>query len=200
VGLRQALLTDRVTVGVTQFDQSFRNMIDYTGDTTACGASYCNVARARSNGRELEVHVAATAHLGLDGNLTHLETKVLEPGFDTTSGGLYHQNDPLIRRPTTTWNLGAAWVDRRGSVDVRVTRVGKRTDRDFRPYPAIPVVDSAYTRTDLGADLPLVQISPALRGADLTLHVENLFDVNYQSVFNFLSPRRTVLAGARLTF
>jgi len=30
--------------------------------------------------------------------------------------------------------------------------------------------------------------------------VENLFDTNYQSVFNFLSPRRTILVGARARF
>jgi len=32
------------------------------------------------------------------------------------------------------------------------------------------------------------------------LHAENLFDANYQSVFNFLSPRRTLLIGARTSF
>ena len=38
------------------------------------------------------------------------------------------------------------------------------------------------------------------RAVALTLRVENVFDVDYQSVFNFLSPRRTILAGARATF
>ncbi|HVX39649.1 MAG TPA: TonB-dependent receptor [Gemmatimonadaceae bacterium] len=200
IGATQALLDGRLTLGITQFDQQFRNMIDYTGSTDACGASYCNVARARSNGREFEIHLAASRHISLDANLTHLETKVLTPGFDTTSGGLYHENEQLIRRPTTSWNLGGAFASRRGSFDLRVMHVGARPDRDFRPYPAIAVTDPAYTRTDLGADLPLAAFSPELRDAALTLRVENLFDVNYQSVFNFLSPRRTVLAGARVSF
>lgn len=199
-GITQSLLGDRLTLGVTQFNQRFRNMIDYTGSTDACGASYCNVARARSNGREFEAHVAATRHLAFDANLTHLETKVLTPGFDTTSGGLYKPNEQLIRRPATSWNLGGSFTSRRGNVDVRVMHVGERSDRDFRPYPAVPVTDPAYTRTDLGADLPLGPFAPQLRDAALTLHVENLFDVNYQSVFNFLSPRRTVLAGGRISF
>ena len=199
-GVTQALLDDRVTLGITQFNQRFRNMIDYTGSTDACGASYCNVARARANGRELEAHAAITGHVALEANLTHLETKVLTAGFDTSTGGLYKANEQLIRRPTTSWNVGASLTSRRGSADVRVTRVGERTDRDFRPFPAVPVTDPAYTRTDLGADLPLAPYSPELGDASLTLHVENLFDVHYQSVFNFLSPRRTILAGARLTF
>lgn len=199
-GISQSVFDDRATLGLTQFNQRFRNMIDYTGSTDACGASYCNVARARSNGRELEVHVSATRHLALEANLTHLETKVLTAGFDTTSGGLYKANEQLIRRPATSWNLGGSFTSRRGNVDVRVTHVGERSDRDFRPYPAVPVTDPAYTRTDLGADLPLGPIAPQLEDAALTLHVENLFDVKYQSVFNFLSPRRTVLAGGRVSF
>jgi vitamin B12 transporter len=200
VGLRQALFGDRLSLGVTQFNQRFRNMIDYTGSTKVCGASYCNVARAQANGREFEARVIATDQLALDANLTHLETKVLDPGFDTTTGGLYHRNEQLIRRPGTTWNVGAAYVGVRGSVDLRVLRVGRRTDRDFTPFPALPVVDPPYTRTDLGADLPLSLGGTGVKAVDLTLHVENLFDTTYQSVYKFLSPRRTVLAGARVTF
>lgn len=199
LGLRQNLFTDRVSVGVTHFDQLFRDMIDYTGSTKACGASYCNVARASARGREFEAHVTATRHLGLDANLTHLETRVLTPG-DTANGSLYVPNQQLIRRPTTTWNLGGGFVSADGSVDVRVIHVGERADRDFHPYPATSVVDPAYTRTDVGGVLPLATLSPELRAAELTLRVENLFDKQYQSVFNFLSPRRMVLVGGRVTF
>lgn len=200
LGLRQTLFGERVSVGVTQFNQRFRNMIDYTGSTNACGASYCNVARAEANGREFEVRVLPILRFALDANLTHLETRVLEPGFDTTTGGLYHRNEQLIRRPTTTWNAGAAYVGARGSVDLRVMHVGSRADRDFVPFPALPVVDPAYTRTDLGADLPLRAPGSGVKAVDLTLRVENLFDATYQSVFKYRSPRRTMFAGARVTF
>jgi vitamin B12 transporter len=199
-GVRQTLLDDRLELGVTHFDQTFRNMIDYTGSTKTCGASYCNVAPATSKGREFEARVIATRHLSFDANLTHLETKVMTPGFDTTSSGLYHKGEQLIRRPTTSWNLGSAFSVEQGSLDVRVTRVGERGDRDFRPFPAKVVVDPAYTRVDLGGSLPLRQFAPSLAGAEVTLRVENLLDTDYQSVFNFLSPRRTILVGARMTF
>ncbi len=200
LGLHQAFWNDRVDVGVTHFDQRFRNMIDYTGSTDACGASYCNVARARSLGQEFELRVAPVRRLVLDANLTHLETKVLAAGFDSSTGGLYHQGEQLIRRPTTSWNLGGTYLTSVASLDVRLVHEGERTDRDFRPFPALEVTDPAYTRTDVGADVPLARFAPQLSGAALTLHVENLFDTNYQSVFNFLSPRRTILAGARVSF
>jgi outer membrane receptor protein involved in Fe transport len=81
-----------------------------------------------------------------------------------------------------------------------VIRAGERTDRDFRPFPFVAVVDSAYTRTDIGATLGLARLSPRLATTEITLHAENLFDAKYQSVFNFLSPRRTLLIGARTSF
>jgi len=200
VGARQALFGDRLTLGLVQFGERFRNMIDYTGSTDACGASYCNVARANAAGRELEAQVGVTSHLALSGNLTHLQTRVVQAGFDTTSGGLYHQGEALIRRPTTSWNVAGTYSARGASLDLNVTHVGERSDRDFRPFPALPVTDPAYTRTDLGAVLPLRVFVADAPGLELTLHVENLFDVKYQSVFNFLTPRRVVEAGARITF
>jgi vitamin B12 transporter len=200
VGLRQSFFAERVTAGLTQFVQRFRNLIDYTGSTKACGASYCNVARASASGREVEARVVLLSGLTAEGNVTHLETRVVDPGFDTTSGGLYRAGERLIRRPTTTWHLGAAYSSSRGTIDVSVNHAGQRTDRDFRSFPAKPVVVEAYTRTDVGGELALLRRTPARASAAVTLRVENLFDVSYQSVFNFRSPGRTALAGVRLTF
>jgi vitamin B12 transporter len=200
VGLRQSFWADRASIGVTHFNQRFRNMIDYIGSTTKCGYSYCNQVRVQANGREFEVSIAPTTALHVDANLTHLETRVDSAGFDSTGSGLFHKNEQLIRRPTTSWNVGAGFNNARGSVDLRFVHVGDRPDRDFRPYPAKPVVVDAFTRTDLSGVLPLAQFAPRLDGAELTLRVENLFDKEYQSVFNFLTPRRMVLVGARMTF
>jgi vitamin B12 transporter len=200
VGLRQSFFAERFSVGMTHFAQRFRNLIDYTGSTGACGASYCNVARASATGREVEARALVVSGLTVEGNVTHLDTRVLDPGFDTTSGGLYRIGERLIRRPTTTWNLGGVYTTTRGSIDVRLNHAGKRTDRDFRPFPAKPVIVDDYTRTDVGGELVLTPHRATPMAAALTLRVENLFDVAYQSVFNFRSPGRTALAGVRLTF
>jgi vitamin B12 transporter len=199
-GFRQSLADDRLELGVTHFDQRFRDMIDYTGSSNACGASYCNVALATAKGRELDARYTPMRALTIDANLTHLETKVLTPGFDTSSSGLYRRGESLIRRPTTSWTLGGAYASSIGSVDVHVIRIGQRSDRDFRPYPSLAVIDSAYTRTDVGATIQLGRFSPKLATTEVTLHAENLFDTKYTSVFNFLSPRRTLLLGARTSF
>ncbi|HVA58709.1 MAG TPA: TonB-dependent receptor [Gemmatimonadaceae bacterium] len=197
-GVEQPVLAGRLTLGVTAFSQVFRDMIDYTGGTTACGSSYCNVARARAAGVEYEVVVAPVHFLSATFGFTHLDTRVLSAGFDTTTGGLYHLGQPLIRRPATSWNAALSAVSAsHGSVDVQFAYVGRRADRDFRPYPAVAVTMPAYLRVDLGASYPVTPL-PGDRGTTLTLRVQNLTGARYQSVFNFLAPGRTILAGFRV--
>lgn len=196
-GVEQALVHGRITVGVTAFSQTFRDMIDYTGGTTACGYSYCNVARARAAGLEYEATARPARWMTATASFTHLDTRVLTAGFDSTSGGLYHLGQALIRRPTTSWNLALAATSRsRGALDVRVSYVGRRADRDFRSYPSLPVTMPGYLRVDLGGSLPITR-APNGTGTALTLHVQNLTGARYQSVFNFLAPGRTVLVGFR---
>ncbi len=198
-GLEQGFLAGRLTLGVTAFSQTFRDMIDYTGGTTACGYSYCNVARARASGLEYQATASITDAISANAGFTHLDTRVLAAGFDTTSGGLFHLGQPLIRRPATSWNAGlSAASPSLGSLDLRLRYVGRRDDRDFRAYPAVPVTLPAYTLVDLGGTYP-VDRAPGGRGTTLTLRIQNLTGVRYQSVFNFLAPGRMILLGLRLT-
>ena len=198
-GAEQALFASRVTVGVTAFSQTFRDMIDYTGGTTACGYSYCNVARARAAGFEYEVATAPVGFLSASLGFTHLDTRVLTAGFDSTGNGLYHFGQPLIRRPATSWDAGlVATSGARGTYDVRFSYVGRRADRDYRSYPAVPVTMPGYLRVDVGGTYPIGTLARG-RGTELTLRVQNATGVRYQSVFNFLAPGRTVLLGLRAT-
>lgn len=190
-GVDQGVLGGRATVAATAFAQRFRNMIDYTGSTGACGFSYCNVAEATSRGVELEVEgrVAGPVHANL--GLTLLRTRVEEPGFDTSSAGLYRRGEALIRRPER--NLTGE-IEYRGSAltaSARVHAVGVRGDRDFTVYPARPVVLPSHERIDLAASYALRE------GTVLLLRVENAANAGYRSVYNFLTPRRTVTAGVR---
>ncbi|HEU4996597.1 MAG TPA: TonB-dependent receptor [Gemmatimonadaceae bacterium] len=192
VGVEQGFLEGRVQASVTAFAQRFRNMIDYTGDTTSCGFSYCNVAEATSNGVELEGQARVAGPFWASVAATALRTRVVTPGFDSTSGGLYHKGESLIRRPQRKYDAELSY---RGtgklSATARWLHVGIRTDRDFRPFPARVVRLRGYDRIDIGADYT---VRP---GSSITLRVENLQNTGYQNAFNFLAPRRTVVVGAR---
>ncbi|HEU4989043.1 MAG TPA: TonB-dependent receptor, partial [Gemmatimonadaceae bacterium] len=196
-GVEQALAGGRLSVGVTAFSQTFRDMIDYAGDTTACGFSYCNVARARAAGLEYTAQASLVSWLSASAGFTHLATRVLTAGFDTTSGGLYHLGQALIRRPATSWNAALeANARTRGAFDVRFTYVGRRADRDYSAYPALPVTVPGYLLVDIGGRLPISSMAGG-RGTDLTLRVQNVGGVAYQSVYGFRAPGRTVLLGLR---
>ncbi len=200
IAAEQSLFDNRLTVGVTHFAQQFRNMIDYTYDTTACGASYCNVARASADGQEFEVRGAGYG-LSAHASLTHLDTRVIDPGFDTSSAGLYRRGETLIRRPRTSWSAGLTYAQSsRGSVDLRLIHQGDRADRDYSGWPPAPVVLAAYTRADIGGELVVIPGGGGRVGTTLTLRVENALDTRYTETYGFLTPGRTVLAGARLAF
>jgi outer membrane cobalamin receptor len=176
-------------------------MIDYTSDNSSCGYSYCNVAEARANGVEIELGARVVGPLRADVSGALLDTRVLSPGFDTTvfATGLYRIGEQLIRRPRQKWTADLSYRNAgRLSGSARLIAVGKRTDRDFRPFPNQPVVLSAYERIDVASDYALI-VDPAHRSS-LTFRVENLGNAGYQNIFNFLAPRRTVWLGLRSLF
>ena len=200
-GVQQHLFAERVSVGVTYFHQRFRQLIDYTGDTSSCGASYCNVALARSAGQEFEARATIIAGLSADASLTHLDTRVIQPGFDTTSGGLFRTGEQLVRRPRTSWSAGLGYLARNGlSADLRAQHVGERADKDFSTFPATPVTLSSYTLLDLAAEVPILRAGSGRPSATATLRVDNLTDKKYVSAFGYLTPRRQALGGIRLVF
>jgi vitamin B12 transporter len=194
VGVEQTLLEERVRLAVTGFAQRFVNMIDYEPSATACGFNYCNVAEATANGLETELQARVAGPWWLGAGATFLETEVVTPGYDNTSGGLYKQGEGLIRRPE---RKVTAELSHRGTIisaSARLLAVGRREDRDFRTFPSTPVTLPAYERLDLGGEYRL--------RADhaLTLRVENATNAYYENVFNFLTPRRTIWMGVRSAF
>lgn len=197
VGIEQGLLTQRVRLAVTGFSQRFVNMIDYEPTAAACGYSYCNVAEARAEGIESQLEGRVVGPWWFGVGATFLETEVLEPGFDNTSGGLYKKGESLIRRPERKASANLSYRGSALSASAHLLAVGVREDRDFRSFPSTPVTLPSYERLDLGAAYHLP--APAHQHT-LSLSVENLTNAYYENVFNFLTPRRTVTLGVRTSF
>jgi vitamin B12 transporter len=81
------------------------------------------------------------------------------------------------------------------SLGAAVNYVGDRPDADFSQFPSPRVTLPAYTKLDLSAEYPLTGLK--LGGLSLNARVDNVFDKRYEEVFNFSSPRRTILVGGR---
>ncbi|HET9453273.1 MAG TPA: TonB-dependent receptor [Gemmatimonadaceae bacterium] len=188
----------RASLSITGFAQRFRDMIDYTGSTSACGYSYCNVAEATSNGVELEVAGRIAGAVHASAGATFLRTEVVEPGFDASSAGLYRKGEALIRRPERNAHGEIEYRTRPFTVSARLLAVGVRTDRDFTGFPATPVTLPSYERVDLSAEYAIHDTGR--RRTVLTARVENATNAGYQNVYNFLAPRRTVSLGVRASF
>jgi vitamin B12 transporter len=197
-GVDQEVLAGRGTLSLTAFAQRFRDMIDYTGSTVACGFSYCNVAEATANGLELEASARLVGAFHGSLGATFLDTKVVEPGFDSSSAGLYREGESLIRRPDRTVTAGLQYRGGRLRMGAQLRAVGERFDKDFTGFPATPVVLAAYERLDLNSEF--VVHEDAVRRMALTARVENATNAGYQNVYNFLTPRRTVSLGVRSSF
>ena len=175
-GVEQAL--GIATIGATWFANSFRDMIDYRFSESE--PNYFNVARTRASGLEVEGRLAMPGGLHADAALTHLHTRVVDPGLGTAATAAFAPGARLLRRPMRTLEVGAGYRAGGHGVEVRVRRVGSREDVYYPPAfaPAQRVVLDPYTRVDVSGEARLVPLRA--RGAIVgTLRVENVFDARY---------------------
>ncbi|MDQ2666468.1 MAG: TonB-dependent receptor [Gemmatimonadota bacterium] len=211
-GVEQRIGRD-LTVGLTGFQNSFRDLIDYSYSETA--PNYNNIARTRTRGLELESRIATDLGLHADGALTYLDTRVIDAGSGAGVAAAFASGARLLRRPMHTFDLGAGYGVPRGSIDLRVHRVGTRDDSYYAGESVQRVTLAPYTRSDLSAQLRLVENAQGSVAA--TLRAENVFDALYTDVsgFNYdfartddasiaatgyRAPGRRILAGLRFMF
>lgn len=197
LGFSQSSRGGRVIASATWFDQRFKDMIQYTYVDPA-SPNYFNVAEASARGVEFELRVRAASTVQLIGNSTLLRTRVEDAGFDSGAGATFVAGERLLRRPAHTASLSAvAQPLRRASFNLTVLRIGDRDDRDFRTFPARPVVLPAYTRIDAGTEFRLVDGASMAPAFALVLRAENLFGTEYAEVANFPAPGRVLSIGVR---
>jgi len=200
IGVEQELVGGGLTLHGTYFDQSFRNLIQYTFSTpTPTDPNYYNAAAATARG--IEVGAVATAgSLRASADLTWLDTETSDSGFDEGEGATFVEGAALLRRPETQFAAAVSYAVFSGiSLNLSARRVGEREDRDFTAFPAAAVTLDAYTVVDFGAEVRLIEPADGRPGFTLTFRGENLFDEEYQEVFRFGAPGRGLYVGGRMT-
>ncbi len=201
VGVEQSLLNGNLNLQATWFDQSFGDLIQYTGVTPTPGApNYYNVAKADSRGLELGASARA-GRLNLFGDFTLLKTKVTDAGFASGAGASFVGGEALLRRPEQSGRLGFGLeVLPELHFDAVARYTGDRSDRDFNAFPAAAVVLDAYTLFDVSVRAQVLRAQGGRPGVELTLRGENLADKDYVEAFGFRSPGRGLYLGGRLTW
>lgn len=195
LGVTQEVLGGWLSLGATYFDQRFAELIEYVpGGPPDFVGTYANLRGATSDGFELELKTAQRRGWAARASLTLLEAVVSELGAGYQ--GDASVGDELLRRPRRSGSLSLTWAGKEGgSAAFSARHVGKRPDFDFRSFPSARVILPSVTITDFAASLPIARGRTPFA---VTLRVDNLFDREYQEVFNFEAPGRRVLVGGRI--
>ena len=129
----------------------------------------------RSRGLEFEARGQATENLELIASITLIDTEVTE---STTASN-------IGKRPQAAPEYyGSAWANYRfdqGILDGLAVGGGVRFVGSSFADNANTVKAEGYVLADAALSYPLAGISPALNGAEATLHATNLFDKEYYS-------------------
>jgi vitamin B12 transporter len=183
LSVEQELFLRRATVGVTWFDQRFRDRVDFIpfpSDSAVFG-TFANIGRANASGVELEGRVQTFAGVAFATSYAYLETEITDDEFG-------REGQRLLRRPMHTATATVSYSATRASIAATAHRVGSRHDVGYVRLPW-------YTTLDLAGELRLLQ----RRGLDLhlTARIENALDEQYEAIANYRAPGRTALIGAR---
>jgi len=175
-GIEQNLLAGRIVLGLTYFDNAFRNLIDYDSM-----AGYINISRARTKGLEASAKTRLGDGVRLGASYTRLSARDEDAGTE------------LLRRPRDKFSadIGARLA---GRFDLTVTAlyVGRRLDRDFSAYPYQTVGLPGYVLIDAVLS---TAVGPRL---ELFLRLDNILGTRYEQVWGYGAPGRSARTGLRL--
>jgi vitamin B12 transporter len=200
-GVEQTLPRGVATVAATYFLQRFRDVIQYGALAPIAGmrdsSNYFNVAEANAGGVELEARLAPVAGVTSSLSYTHVDTRVVDPGLQTSPNAAFVRGSRLLRRPANLASLAlTAPLAGRGTLSARVNYTGRRDDIDFRSFRR--GVLPSYTLLNLAGEYALLQRSDRPGRVALTLRADNVLGREYEPFYGFRAPGATVLAGLRL--
>ena len=141
---------------------------------------------SRRRGIEAEAELAAWRKAASSSfNYTWLDAEERQ-----VAGGLQLRE---VRRPRHSFNLVGNGAAGRFSWGATLAYVGKRGDTDFDVFPARAVMLDDYR-----AGLAAARLAGLAGRSKPMSRAENAFDADYQDVFGYGTPGRTVYAGIRL--
>jgi vitamin B12 transporter len=183
-GVTQRFLGGAAEVSATYFRRDSKNLIAYVGcfldpNPICVGrpfGTYDNIAKASAKGVEIGLTLRPAEGFTVSANYTHTNAR------DEVTG------NRLARRPADVVNLNADYVLPFGlSLGAGIQVSGDRFDnaRNTRRL-------DGYILTDVRASLPISE------GIEVYGRVENLFDVDYATVYQNGQAGRGVFGGVRI--
>ncbi len=176
VGVDQTFMEGRLSVGLTWFANTFRNLIDFD-----FALGYVNIGRSGTKGLESALRLNLFPGTDFRASYTRLNAR------DNTTG------ESLLRRPRDKFSADVHsrfW----GRLDLTLSllHIGNRFDRDFSSIPYETVSLPGYTILDAVVSFALD------RSWEMTLRLNNIFDTKYQPVWGYGAPGFALNAGIRI--
>jgi len=177
-GVEQRLYLDWLSLELTYFDNSFRNMISYDPVTW----QNINLRKTESHGVEVALGAKPTTEMSLRAGYTYTDTEDKSTGKD------------LLRRPKNKLfcDLDYRLMDK-AHVYLGLISVGKRYDID-NSWPANTVTLKRYNLVNVALSYDVTE------HFQLTARVDNLNDAHYEEVYGYGTTGRAGYAGVRMSF
>jgi vitamin B12 transporter len=181
-GFEQSLLNDRISFGVTYFDNSVTNLINFvTIDPLTGASSLVNIGEATMHGLESFASFVVTENIKVRGDYTATRTKDETTGLE------------LTRRPRNKASFSTIWtpIDRL-SLSTTILYVGQWVD--ISRNGAIPRLDAPqYTTVNVAANYEVD------KHVTVFVRADNLFNYQYQDPTGFMRPGLGVFGGLRVS-
>ena len=191
-GLQEAFGGGRYLMAATYFHNLFRDMIEFSFNSTTFLGQYVNVNRALAHGAEIEFHARPSGfdeRLRFDAAYTYTSTQILRAPFATDP--LLSAGAPLIRRPRHSANTLLSYSAPRWGGETGASYIGRRADSDF--LGLVPSVTHApgYALVNAGAWLTVSHHVTAYA------NLENLLNRSYEEAAGYPGLPVNIRAGLR---
>ncbi|HEX5421414.1 MAG TPA: TonB-dependent receptor [Gammaproteobacteria bacterium] len=194
-GVQQSFGHARASLSATYFSTDFENLIGFQncpGDPVCLlpghsSGYYANTDRARSEGIELQTSVRLNPKLMLSANYSRVDAEDRTPGSPS-------YGEQLVHRPRHVANASLSYASRGVAATLAARYSGPSRDVDFNAFPPRNVRLGSYTLVDLRASYPV--------NAKLRIYgrIDNLFDRQYETAFQYGTWGRTGTIGLRANF
>ncbi len=178
IGLEQVLVADLLKFDLVWFQNDIDNMIEFAN-------GYENVAEAETKGVEFGLIYTPVDSVIVNATYTYTDAK--DKSTDTQ----------LIRIPENRATLDVSYaVTKRLDMNATLLYVDSRNDLYFDPsmFMSVDVTTDSYMTLDIAANFALTEMV-ALFG-----RIENLTDEDYEEVYGYGTPDRSVYGGAKVLF
>ncbi|MBN2572084.1 MAG: TonB-dependent receptor, partial [Ignavibacteriales bacterium] len=177
-GFEQYLFSDKITIGATYFQNTFKDMIGFDAMYKAI-----NIDRAETKGLEVFIILKNNSNFEINTNYTYtiaMDKSLTSPDYDLS----------LLRRPKhkLVFSINYKPIEILNT-NLIVNYVGKRDDKDFSIYPSSRVELKNYTLIDISIGLEII------KNLELKTRVENLFDTKYEEVLYYGTTGRSLYVG-----